>query len=220
MVTGFTLFSGSVYVASFNYGDVASVEIDGVKLNEAFTSGLSASQYYWDYENSLLYVRTSGGVDPDTLNTIVTYNIYVGTYDAYYFLNPSDLNSRIVYYEPYIKNSPSIKFAQSSNLYGFMPTQSSSIKLSNAEHFFERHLYDSSFNNAEIYIYHYLGLMPVSTNIKLVYSGYMGSVSYSSDTVDIKTFSEISIFDKEFRNPTGANFYTVSLSTPCRFLGK
>ena len=76
-VTDFAVFSGSVYSVSFDYGDVTSVYVDGVALTEAFTTSLSAGQYYWDYDNQTLYVRTSTSGNPNSVSTIVTYAIYV-----------------------------------------------------------------------------------------------------------------------------------------------
>jgi hypothetical protein len=65
-VTGFTLFSGSVYSKSFDYGQVVRVDQNGVALVEAFSTSLSAGQFYYDVTNSVLYVRMSDSSNPST----------------------------------------------------------------------------------------------------------------------------------------------------------
>ena len=206
-VTDFAVFSGSVYSVSFDYGDVTSVYVDGVALTEAFTTSLSAGQYYWDYDNQTLYVRTSTSGNPNSVSTIVTYAIYVSTFDAHFYADPLDDSSRVVYYEPHIVKSPEIKETNSDSFFGFLPSQSSSITLNNAEHVYEKHLYDSSFNRADIYVYHWLDELEVA-NLKLVYSGNMSDVSYDQNKISIKTYDPNKYLDEEFRNPSGDNFYS------------
>lgn len=205
--TDFSVYSGSVYSVSFDYGDVSSVYTDGVALTEAFSTSLSAGQYYWDYTNEMLYVRTAASGNPNSVNTIITYNLYVATYDAHFYRDPLDDTTRVIYYEPHIVKSPELKQSNTDSFFGFLPAQSSSITLNNAEHVYEKHLYDSSFNRANIYVYHWLDELDVD-NIKLIYSGNMSDVSYDQNKVTIKTYDPNKFLDDEFRNPTGDNFYS------------
>lgn len=207
-VASFSVFSGSIYSVSFDYGDVESVYVDGVALTEVSTTSLSAGQFYWDYDNSTLYVRTASSGNPNSVNTIVTYNLYVATYDAHFYSDPLDDSTRVVYYEPHIIKSPEIKETNSDSFFGFLPSQSSSITINNAEHVYEKHLYDSSFNRADIHVYHWLDELIVD-NIKLVYSGNMSDVSYDQNKITIKTYDPNKYLDDEFRNPTGDNFYSL-----------
>lgn len=208
IVNGFTVYSGSVYSVSFDYGYTAAVEINGVELTLGSGPALSAGQYYYDIETETLYVRTSGSDDPDNHATIVFYELYVSTFDAHWYRDPLDVNSQEVYYEPFIVRSPQLKITSGDTLFGYMPIQSSSIDLSNALHYFEKHAYDSSFKNSSIKIYHYLEELAVA-NIKLIYNGLCDSSSLNDKQFKIKIYNTIDELSKEFRN-SDTSFFAVA----------
>lgn len=211
--TGFTLFSGSVYSSSFDYGHVSNVTIDGTDLTEGASSSLSAGQWYFDFDTNTLYVRTAGGGDPDSNTTIVTYRLYCATRDEHWYSSPLDSTSRIVYFDPVVGQSVSIKSSVSDAIFGSYPIDTSSISLINAEHIFEKHIYDSSFNKAQIKIYHTLKSEITDdldiTNIKLIYDGVMGGVSYDGGKVSIKCFSAVDELTRGFRNDD-TSFYSTT----------
>ncbi len=212
IVTGFSVFSGSVYVADFDYGQVVIAEENGASLTLGTSSALSAGQFYYDTDESKLYVRLSGGGNPNLIFLVVTYEIYIGTFDAHFNRVPTDNTTRVVYFDPLIKKSPTLKQSMSDAIFGYIPIESSSIELINAEHVFEKHIYDSSFNNASIVLYHWIGDLKTE-NIKLVMNGLMSDIDYNDGDLSINIRDRNDIFNNEFRNPNVDNFYD-SVSFP------
>lgn len=205
----FTLSSGSVYSEEFNLGQVRSVEFDGVVYTQAFSESLSAGEWYYNTDTSVLYVRLVSGLNPNTGYLVATYEIYAATFDAHWNRDPLDTSSRVVYYDPIIKQSPIIKESMSDALFGFAPVESASITLINAEHWAEGHLRYSSFAGASLYLYHWLGKLDV-TNIKLVLRGLMGDVDYGDGQLRISVKSGEDIFSQEYRNASGDAFFTTA----------
>lgn len=219
-VSSWTLFSGSVYYNDFTYGYVYSVSVNGVALSAGSSSTLSAGQFYWDNEAGRLYVRKSDSVAPlagDYL--VVTYELYFGTFDAHWYRIPTDDTTTTVYFDPVISAVPEIKSNVSELLFGVLPTLSTSIRLINAEHIFEKHLYDSSFNGKEILIYHWLDELSTA-NMKLVQRGRLGNVTYNRGTITLQIFDNLNIFDKEFRSTQEFFNVTDYPSVDTSFIGK
>lgn len=219
-VTSFTLFSGSVYYNDFDFGYVYSVSVNGVALAEGSSSSLSAGQFYWDNDAGRLYVRKSDSVAPlagDYL--VVTYELHFGTFDAHWYRIPTDDTTTTVYFDPVISAVPEIKSNVSELLFGVLPTLSTSIRLINAEHIFEKHLYDSSFNGKEILIYHWLDELSTA-NMKLVQRGRLGNVTYNRGTITLQIFDNLNVFDKEFRSTQEFFNVTDYPSVDSSFIGK
>ncbi len=219
-VSSWTLSSGSVYYNTFAYGYVYSVSANGVALTQGSSSTLSAGQFYWDNEAGRLYVRKSDSVAPlagDYL--VVTYELHFGTFDAHWFRIPTDDTTTTVYFDPVISDVPEIKSNVSELLFGVLPTLSTSIRLINAEHIFEKHLYDSSFNGKEILIYHWLDELSTA-NMKLVQRGRLGNVAYNRGTITAQIFDNLNIFDKEFRSTQEFFNVTDYPSVDTAFIGK
>lgn len=222
-LTGFTLFSGSVYSKSFDLSEfIYSVTQNGVALTAGSSTSLSAGQYYFDDINKVIYVRMSDSSNPSTKFVTVFYELYFSTYDAHWYRIPTDDTTKTVYFEPIIVNSPGLKSSIADVLFGVLPVQSTQINLGNAEHLLEPHLYDSSFNKAEFLIYHWLGKSLDVTNIKLVLKGIGSNVNYNSGTVSISLLDGIDLFNKEWRNDTPNSFFTQSdfIELDPQFIGK
>lgn len=200
-----SLVSATVYKQSFDYGQILNVTDDGTTLDEASSSALSDGDWFYDTDNLELYIDVGG--DPSTSDIVATYEIYVGTYDAHFNRIPDDDTTRNVYYEPVIVRSPTVRSSSSQVLFGFLPTQSTQIVLSNATHIFEKHVYDSSFNRADIDIYHYLGEL-ITENVKKIFSGSCTNVLYNDQQLTIPILDRNNIFNEEYRNSVGTSFYT------------
>lgn len=208
-VTTWTNPSGSIYTSTFSLGQVVSVEDDGALLTEAASASVSAGQFYFDPETSLLTLRLADSSDPDNSFMVVTYEIYVGTVDIHTYRVPTDDTTREVYFEPLIRKSPQFKATLSDSLFGFLPSQSSTITLSNStDHILEEHLRESSFNRARISIYHTLDDFSAA-NTKKIFNGTMGDVTYGEFDVTISVFDRIDQFSEEFRQ-TGTSFFSES----------
>lgn len=204
-LTGWSLYSGFVYSTSYDLGDIDHIEENGVDMVEATSTSLTAGEYYYDAASSILYMRTYQSADPDSVQIGVHYNIYCATDAQNYYLDPLDSTTNIVEYEPIIKQAPDIKSTTSDSLFGALPVQSSNIKLINADHAFERHIYASSFNKAVIKIYHWLDSIE---NINLFYNGLMSDVSYDTSEIQIKCVDRVDELSEEYRNPTTSFFST------------
>lgn len=209
-VDSWTLNSGSVYRASFSFGYVSSVEIDGVALNEGSSSTLSAGEFYWDNDSAILYVRASDSGDVNSDYVVVVYDIYVATDNVHWHRIPTDETQVQVFYEPLIARVPQIKSTVKDIAFGVLPIQSSGIVLNNAEKLLNKHLYYGSFKNRELLLYHWLDDLDVD-NIKLVAKSRMDSLVWSDSQLTIKLFDAVDVFEKEFRSSiSGTNFYSSS----------
>lgn len=210
IVTGWVNVSGNVYYASFDYGNVIEMTNNGVTMTADTSTSPASGRYYFDYDNNKVYINVS---TPTSKTFVATYEIYVGTIDANWYRVPTDDTTRVVYYEPFVIKSPEIKASISSSIFGYMPTQSTSIELSNAEHNFEYHVHDSSFNKRQIDVYHCVAnptnIFEFDTeNCKLLLAGNMGNVSYDGDKINITINDRSDYFDKEYRNLRGSSFFT------------
>jgi hypothetical protein len=206
IVPTFTLYSGNVYSAPFDYGRIVRVWANNSELTEGSSPSLSTNSFYYDADTETLYVRVGVAVDPATKTMVVAYELYVGTTDSHFYRVPTDSNTTTVYFEPMMKQSPNVSTSVSDSLFGFMPVQTASMVLSNATHFFDRHLYDSTFHQAELFLYHALGPLEVS-NIRRIFYGTMGDVSFSNAEVSVQVFNRLDVFSSEFRHPLDDSFY-------------
>lgn len=197
--------SGTIYKISFTLGEVIATLDDGTALTEAASASVSSNEFYYDSENQELYVDV--GADPASSQMIVTYELYFGTFDAHINRVPTDSSTRTVYFEPLIVRSPTIKSSTSDLLFGFLPTFSGSVTISNATNYLQEHLYESSFSNAEFDLYHWLGDLE-NANIKKVLTGLCNEVTYSDQNVTFNTLDNSEVFNKEYRNPTGPSYFT------------
>lgn len=209
ILTSWSLHSGSVYFKSFTLGFVNLVEQDGVALTQGSSTSLSAGQFYYDSDSQTIYIRTITSAAPSGFTIVGTYEIYVGTFDAHWNRDPLDDTTQVVYYEPLIANAPSIQSSVSDLYFGVLPTRSSSITLNNAEKILNPHLYYSSFNKAEIKIYHWLGDLETQ-NLKLVYRGRMNNHSWDDSQLKISIYDAVDAFDTEFRVDQTKQFYSKS----------
>ncbi|RLC38717.1 hypothetical protein DRH27_01560, partial [Candidatus Falkowbacteria bacterium] len=205
--TGWSLISGTKYSAGFDYGQGVILDVDGAEKDLATTAALSDGDWFFDENADTVYIDI--GSDPASSDVVITYEMWFGTFDAHFNRNPLDSTTRDVYYEPMITRSPQISSTASDSLFGFLPTQSTQISMANVTHLFEKHIYDSSFYQADIDLYHYLG--PLTTaNIKQVYRGIVKSITYSQDNVIFNLLDRTNIFAEEYRNSTGVSFYSTT----------
>lgn len=196
--------TGNIYKQSFTLGEIVGMLDDGTALTQGSSTTVTSNQFYYDVDNSEIYVNV--GANPNTSRMVGTYEIHLGTFDAFWYRDPTDDSTRTVYYEPLLESTPQVTNSASDVLFGFLPNFSASIGVSNATQFLQPHLYESSFNRAAIEIYHYLDELTIA-NIKLVLRGFTSSITSNDDTVSFNILDSSSFFDKEYRNPVGPSFY-------------
>jgi len=207
-VSSWTLESANIYKNTFTYGYVSKVTKNGTEQTLHTSAAITTGKYYWDNDNQVLYVYSTA-IATDMY--IVYYELYIATKDCHWYRNPLSTSSQEVYYEPLVIKEPVFKSSLSESIIGYMPSQSSQLQLNNAEHWAEKHIYDSSFKNKDINIYHWLGDLETS-NIQLVAQAKMGNLSYNNNKISINVLDTISVFDTEWRNP-GVSYYASSTFT-------
>lgn len=218
-VSSWALFSGNTYYSSFEFGQVTKVISEGDELTQASSATLTLNQWYFDENTSRLYINVGG--DPASLQVIATYELYFGTFDAHWHRVPNNTATRTVYYEPLISRSPSIVSSTSDVLFGFLPTFSSQISISNLTNYLQKHLYDSSFNRAEIAVWHYLDDL-TEDNVRLVLRGYTSEIRSTDSDVSFNMQDATSFFTTQWRNQVGPSFYgtTAFPNLDPNFLGR
>ena len=202
-----TLVSGTEYTnSSFTFGEIVNLTKDGDILTEASSASDvgTGGDWFYDVDTEILYF--DDGTNPSSFTIVATYEIYMGTIDAAWYRDPLDSTTRTVYFEPLITQSPAINQSSTDDLFGFLPTVSSSISVSNTTQFLQVHVYESSFQSADISVYHYLGDLTVA-NTKLILTGFCSNISYKESNTKIEIFDNRALFDEEFRHPSGLNFY-------------
>lgn len=208
-VEGWTLISGTRYKKSFTFGPVVDVKSNGSTLTEVSTPVVTPNEWYYDATAKELYVNI--GVVITTYFIIATFEIYLATDNAHWYREPLNISSNIVFFEPTINTEPSFKAMMSEILFGFMPTQTSSINISNAEQLYNEMLHASTFKNNTIDVFHWLDNLEIA-NLKQIISGVMGDVSQRGQALSISVLDRIDEFDTEYRNPN-VSFYTSTIPT-------
>lgn len=207
--TTWTNVSGNIYSQTFTLGTIVNIEVDGPSLTEAASSAVSTDEFFYDSEAQVLYINV--GSDPALEQVILTYEIYVGTIDAHWYRVPTDDTTSTVYFEPLIVTSPSVSQDSSDVLFGFLPTRVSGLTLSNVTNFWQNHVYDSSFNDADIDIYHWLGDLE-TTNVKRISQVRSRDVSLSRKDLRVNLVDAMSPLDKEWRHKfVNTNFFTTGV---------
>lgn len=204
----FPSISATAYRSLFELGQVTEVTVDGEPFTHAASLNvLSQDEYFFDETTGYLYIDT--GDDPSTHTVVATYELYFGTFDAQWHRIPNDSASRIVYYEPLIERSPTVISSSSETLYGFLPTYSANLTLSNLLGSLYKHLYDSSFNLAPVEVWYYIDEL-TSDSIRLIFEGFTSDISITDRSVSFNLLDSTSFFDTEWRNELGPSFFSTS----------
>lgn len=206
-----SVVSGTIYKQSFSLGIVSGVTSDGVALTEAASSALSTDEFFYDYPNSKLYIDV--GANPNTVTIVSAYEIYLASDSINWHRVPTDDTTATVSFESILTNPPKIEFNLTDRAFGFMPTFTSALGANAHDDFWEKHLYDSSFNRIPVEIYHFIGDLDVS-NFKKLSTTTVSRVQYSDDAVVFSLKSPVSVFDTEWRNGADGvelkSFYTLA----------
>jgi hypothetical protein len=211
LVTDWTVDTGDVYTAPFDYGQVVKVSADDATLTEAAdAASVTANTWYYDVDTATLYINVEA--DPSTFDVVAGYELYLGTTDAAWYRSPLDDSTRVVYFEPLIVRSPQVQASLSDIFFGYMPAASTTIVISNVTQFLQRHLYDSSFHKSELTLYHYVERLTTST-MKVVYRGVVSQIEATDEEVTLKVLDRTDILEVEFRDTTVAhNFFSSSIT--------
>ena len=206
----FTLDSGAQYVSDFDFGEVVAVTVNSSPLSAATALPLSSGEFFYDVTNEKVYVRLSDDSDPALKTMVATYEIHVGTDQIHFHRNPLDTDTRTVFYEPLINENTFLRSTLANDIFGFLPQQTSSLRMSNTPQFWQKHAFDSSFNKIQVAIYHSLGTEIKSENIKLIFDGLGGNTTLTDKDFQIRLLDRADIFTNEYRNPVADSFYDSS----------
>lgn len=209
-IDDFVLHTGAIYKANVTQY-VSSVVIDGLTLTAHTNSSLSSGQYYYDFSQKTLYVRDFADANPNTKWTIVTVEHYFSTIDAHWHRIPTNNNSEVVYFEPLMSKAPVIEEDASSIEEGFIPRQTTTCELINAENYFNEVIKTYSFSNATAKLYHWLSLDLSVSNIKHVGTFICERLYFKNDKVIFTLGERASVLLDEFRHESSVeSFYKKS----------
>jgi hypothetical protein len=72
----------------------------------------------------------------------------------------------------------------------------------------QEHLYGSSFIDCDVDLWHWLDEL-TTANVKLIFKGLCGNVSYTDNDISISIIDRNQIFKNEYRNSVGESFYSI-----------
>jgi hypothetical protein len=175
----FTLHSGSVYKKTVSYF-VDAVQQGTSYYTKATSTTLSASQFYYDINAGILYIRTSDSSDPVTKEIFVTHKHF---YSSKPVILPYDLSTGSdVEWDGRISDIGELTLEVDAENTGIAVESDSSLKLLNQDgHFdslFDTHIWE----NQEAKFYAWSPSIAV-TEAKLIYDGLINNKTFSTKEV-------------------------------------
>lgn len=207
-LVGWTLDSGSIYQKAVDYYVIEVKESQTVLTEVASKAAITSSgEWFFDSVTKVLYVRTTGDVNPGTIFIVATYRQFFS--DAPYNL-PYDLASgREVEYESRILGVTKLSSKlDHEDQTGIALEGSSSISFHNDDNFFKT-IYDKlTYENKRVRAYSWSPELTAS-QAKLYYEGFIEAKSYTSRTVSFK----IKDFIFKLREQIPLNLFTTADGT-------
>jgi hypothetical protein len=201
-ITEWTLHTGSVYKNStaFSNLNVVGVAFNGAALAAGASPSLSAAQWYFDFNTKTLYVRKADSSAPSAADWgVVTFEIFLSTWDGFWYRDPSNSATQVVYWRALIKETPSITRSALNVLFGYIPLQSTSIGVVNDKEYFQDWIYDASTCDCECIVWHQAG--PLSAvNVHKIFTGICGDIDFGDQEINIGIFDKIHKFQLPVSN--------------------
>ncbi len=201
-----TLDSGAIYKRSTNHFCIG-VANNGTDLSEASSAALSAGEFYYDAENSELYIRLSDDSNPQAGS-----NYVVATYRLFFsdspIILPHDLTESgiLVEYEPIIdKTSNFPQEIDNTDQIGIALESNGSISFSNKHGHWDNIFDKLFFENKNISIYSYLDLRPITEN-RVMFKGIIENKDFKIDSVSFR----LKDFVHELREEVPLPFFSAS----------
>lgn len=178
-----SLESGSIYkIVNFNVNSTVSIEDSGNQYTEVFSlSDVTASRFYHDRENRVLYLRSTGSDNPNGRFIVLTCKLFFSNAPI---TLPHDLsNGYEVYWEPLIKKTSSFGVEiDTINQTSEAIEGSGSLTLFNDQDFWPSNFDKYVFENKSCFIYsHNRDLLP--SEAKLIFKGKIERRSYTSSEI-------------------------------------
>lgn len=215
--TSFTLFSGSTYYASFDFGPVTALSINGTALTEGTSTTLFANQWYYSESEGRIYFQKS--VAPTSTDWIVlTFEVYLSTFDTVWYSAPTDSSTDEVNFRGIIIDPPVIAQSDDQNIFGYSPVQDTSITCTYDAEYLQEMLYDITFNKAEVIVYHMAGDLDTA-NITKIFTGVGGTHSVTDDRLQINILDKSYLLDAQMDNG-GGNYFSTDTTTDPNYRGR
>lgn len=217
--TSWTLHSGSVYRTPCAFNAI-TVEFNGSALTEGSSATLSAGQWYYDFDNQYLYVRKSDSTAPGASDWIVaTVELFLATTERLWHRVPTDSSTRVVQYWGVVKVAPAVRQARTEQLLGFYPIESTGLSCVNDPYLFQDIIWDGSFNDAEVGVYHVAGSLETD-NVSKIITGKSGSFSFSDAEINFVIYDSALALDTQFVPAGGTSYFPLINSVEPDFAGK
>jgi len=162
-------------------------------FTEVFVSTPGIDEFFYNAITRKIEIGVTAANITDSI-FVVTYEIYIGTVGLHFNRIPDDDTSDLVYFEPFVIIEPTLTRNIDSILFGFSPTNTTAMTVSNATHFWENHISESSFNRTDIDVYHFVGELKTA-NIKKIISALTGSLTFENETVLFSIFDQFDLIE-------------------------
>lgn len=167
--------------------------------------------FYYDYDLKRVYLQFPTATPfPLGFNLYLEYSLFYSTEGVTLAAEPRQFTTEteLVFWRPLLVNQPAIEASSEERLFGYAPTRSVVVQISNEDRVWYDRLYSDSFNKTKAYIWHYKGYLAdrnpnvesFQSDITRVFVGEIGgSILLTDQTVDFTLFDSSQIFDREFR---------------------
>jgi hypothetical protein len=221
-LTSWTQLHGgsAIYYASCAF-NVLGIE----RNNTAFTEGssgttLNASEWYYDFDLQRLSVRKADGTAPDSNDWIVaTIELYLSTSERIWNRIPTDSTSRLVQFFGVIKSAPQVRKNRAQQILGFYPIETTGLSCANDPDLFQDIVWDGSFNDSEIVVYHVAGDLETA-NVAKIITGKTGNFSFDDIEIQFTIYDGSISLDEEFSPIGGTKYYPAGSGVEPDFFGK
>lgn len=178
-VTGWALYSGSIYRAPITEKFLTRVTLDGSALAEVESIVLTtAGKWYHDPDEGYLYIVATDSGDPSDNYVVVTHKMFFSNKGV---ALPYDLSSgRDVYWDPLLKDagSFSVEIDDSKTNIGVAISGKATLRFFNDRTYWGP-IYDKKvFENKRVRVYSWSPSMP-ATEAKLLYVGFVTNRQFS-----------------------------------------
>jgi len=186
-ITGFTIYSGSIYSLDIREKIIESVEQNGTALTEvASIASIAAGDYFLD--NQTLYLRTTGSTNPNAEFVVLFYHLFFSSIPANVHKNPSTATGPMVHWLPMVTGASQFGFKLDNaeiDQIGNAIDGSGSIDLLNDQDYWSSRFDKLTFENKSCEIYSWSPILD-DGEAQLIYKGIIDSKSYSDKKITFR----------------------------------
>jgi hypothetical protein len=200
ILTGLTLHAGSTYKKVMDSDSINQITMNGLvsDLNPAIPLvGNANGGWFFDSPTSTLYVCLPDGHLLSEVVIVLETNIFYGTTSLYANEDPSDSSTEIRFWDGIVKNVPKSKISLSESIFGFIPSDSTTVAIHADTDELVSKLNDYSFNLSPIAVWHLLGAQ-IPGNFKKIFTGYCNEITIDDSQVEIRILDRFSVFQNGF----------------------